>query len=442
MSDTSPILGLPYLQPSQAQKHVTHNESLQVLDVVTQLVVEAFDADTPPTVAGDGAVYALGGSPTAAWAGHAGELAIWRSAAWDFIVPAMGWRAWGKDAGDLRVWTGAEWGLIEVETQNLEGLGIQTQSDTHNRLAVRAASTLLTHEGAGHQLKINKASGADTASLLFQSNWTGYAEMGLAGSEAFAIKVSPDGASWTEAIGFDGATGCATGAAVQSATDDATEGRLMRVGAFGLGATTPQEIADIDDAGLATGYYRTGGATANTGVLPSPNGVLDVQSWDGATCCQRWTETSTGETFTRVHNGGGWSSWARQIAQTAILGAVSENGGVPTGAIIERGTNGNGAYVRFADGTQVCHVAAPVDVTSTLSQNFAFSAAFAAAPAVSFGHVGETPNAALYLGNIQFVSGSAGSNQHWTVRLVSAGISVTPGDDAEKLSLTAIGRWF
>ncbi len=52
MSDTSPILGLPYLQPSQAQKHVTHNEALQVLDVVTQLVVEAFDADTPPTVAG------------------------------------------------------------------------------------------------------------------------------------------------------------------------------------------------------------------------------------------------------------------------------------------------------------------------------------------------------------------------------------------------------
>ena len=37
-----------------------------------------------------------------------------------------------------------------------------------------------------------------------------------------------------------------------------------------------------------------------------------------------------------------------------ILGTVSESGGVPTGAIIERGSNSNGEYVRFADGTQKC----------------------------------------------------------------------------------------
>jgi len=37
-----------------------------------------------------------------------------------------------------------------------------------------------------------------------------------------------------------------------------------------------------------------------------------------------------------------------------ILGTVSQSGGVPTGAIIERGSNANGSYVRFADGTQEC----------------------------------------------------------------------------------------
>jgi len=37
-----------------------------------------------------------------------------------------------------------------------------------------------------------------------------------------------------------------------------------------------------------------------------------------------------------------------------ILGTVSESGGVPTGSIIERGSNSNGEYVRFADGTQKC----------------------------------------------------------------------------------------
>jgi len=36
------------------------------------------------------------------------------------------------------------------------------------------------------------------------------------------------------------------------------------------------------------------------------------------------------------------------------VGTVSQSGGVPTGAIIESGSNANGEYVRFADGTQIC----------------------------------------------------------------------------------------
>ncbi len=37
-----------------------------------------------------------------------------------------------------------------------------------------------------------------------------------------------------------------------------------------------------------------------------------------------------------------------------ILGTVSQVGGVPTGAVIESGTNANGTYVKFADGTMIC----------------------------------------------------------------------------------------
>ena len=37
-----------------------------------------------------------------------------------------------------------------------------------------------------------------------------------------------------------------------------------------------------------------------------------------------------------------------------ILGTVSQVNGVPTGAVIERGTNANGNYVKFADGTMIC----------------------------------------------------------------------------------------
>lgn len=38
-----------------------------------------------------------------------------------------------------------------------------------------------------------------------------------------------------------------------------------------------------------------------------------------------------------------------------LLGAVAQSGGTPTGAVIERGENANGDFVRFADGTQICY---------------------------------------------------------------------------------------
>lgn len=44
---------------------------------------------------------------------------------------------------------------------------------------------------------------------------------------------------------------------------------------------------------------------------------------------------------------------AQAYKRANILGTVSQSGGVPTGAIIERGSNANGEYVKFADGT-VC----------------------------------------------------------------------------------------
>ena len=74
-------------------------------------------------------------------------------------------------------------------------------------VAQRADATLLNHDGDGHQLKINKASASDTASLLYQDAFSGRAEMGLAGDDDFHFKVSPDGASWKEAIVIDRSTG-------------------------------------------------------------------------------------------------------------------------------------------------------------------------------------------------------------------------------------------
>lgn len=48
MSQISTHLNLPYIQPAQAQKHVTHNEAIELLDMIVQLTVQDFDAIIPP----------------------------------------------------------------------------------------------------------------------------------------------------------------------------------------------------------------------------------------------------------------------------------------------------------------------------------------------------------------------------------------------------------
>jgi hypothetical protein len=49
-----------------------------------------------------------------------------------------------------------------------------------------------------------------------------------------------------------------------------------------------------------------------------------------------------------------WSSIKTALSAQFAVGTVSQSGGVPTGAVIESGSNSNGNWVRFADGTQLC----------------------------------------------------------------------------------------
>lgn len=58
-----------------------------------------------------------------------------------------------------------------------------------------------------------------------------------------------------------------------------------------------------------------------------------------------------------------------------ILGTVSQSGGIPTGAIIQRGSNANGDWVRLADGTQLCQVIF-TGYTANVARSVTFPAAF------------------------------------------------------------------
>ncbi|MBE7183293.1 MAG: DUF2793 domain-containing protein [Methylobacterium mesophilicum] len=209
MSENTPNLVLPFIMPSQAQKHVTHNEAIRALDALVQIGVASRDLSQPPETPENGARFIVGPTPGGDWTGRAGRLAAWQDGAWAFFEPRAGWIAWVEDEARAVVWRGGSWEPLggAVSLDPLPLLGVNASADETNRLAVSAASTLLSHEGAGHRLKVNKAAPPDTASLLFQTAFSGRAEMGLAGGDDFRIKVSADGESWKDALVVDRATG-------------------------------------------------------------------------------------------------------------------------------------------------------------------------------------------------------------------------------------------
>ncbi len=271
MADTSSRLDLPYIKPSQAQKHVTHNAALERLDALTQLAVTSFDAQSPPASPAEGQVFALADAPEGAWAGQGGTLAVFSRGGWVFIPPGPGWRAWDLADGVLRVYSAGTWSAVEPGLQDITGLGIGTSSDAVNRLAIFSQASLLSHDGAGHRLKVNKNTASDTASLVFQSGYSGHAEMGLAGTNDWSVKVSPDGTSWTEALVIDKTTGLAAGEAVQQSATDTTAGRLMRAD-FGYG---PGNLVGsvAQSGGTPTGAVIEEGENANGHYLRLASGL-------------------------------------------------------------------------------------------------------------------------------------------------------------------------
>lgn len=202
MADRTTNLSMPFILPSQAQKHVTHNEALQALDAIVQLAVED-DATAPPAEPVEGARFVVAINATGAWAGHDGHIAVRQDGAWSYLRPRAGWLAWFVTEQKVKIFDGATWSDLQSEDTSPSMLGINTAADNQNRLAVASDATLFTHAGHGHQTKINKAAAIDTATLLFQSNWTGHAEIGLAGDNNFSIKVS-DGSTWLTALKIDG----------------------------------------------------------------------------------------------------------------------------------------------------------------------------------------------------------------------------------------------
>lgn len=208
MTDT-PHLGLPLLAAAQAQKHVTHNEALYALDTLVQLACLDRDRASPPDAPGEGDRYVVAGSPTGAWAGHAGQIATWQDGLWRFVAPSAGFLAYLADEHRFVLFDGAAWSALLADVtslQNLTALGIGTGADPANPFSAKLNAALWTArpaaEGGSGDLRytLNKEAASRVLSLLFETGYSGRAEVGLVGDDDLQVKVSPNGSGWVEAL--------------------------------------------------------------------------------------------------------------------------------------------------------------------------------------------------------------------------------------------------
>ncbi|MBO9457269.1 DUF2793 domain-containing protein [Paracoccus sp. R12_1] len=112
MSDTTTHLGLPYLLAAQAQKHVTHNEALRLLDAMVQLSVLDRTRIAPPASPADGNRHLVASGATGLWTGWDLNIAFWVDGAWIRLVPRTGWLVWVAAEGLFLVWTGSAWEVV------------------------------------------------------------------------------------------------------------------------------------------------------------------------------------------------------------------------------------------------------------------------------------------------------------------------------------------
>lgn len=210
-TENSPRLGLDYVMAAQAQKHVTVNETFRRLDALVQASAISASTSIQPSEPAEGDVYILTEAPTGTAWGQMPEnsLAAYRDGEWIEIHPSAGWRVWLQDAADLVLFDGGTWRTLPnliSELENLTRIGVGTQADASNPFAAKLNAALWTALSSGEggtgdlRYTLNKEAEGNILSLLFQSAYSGRAEIGLIGDNDLTLKLSGDGTVWKEVL--------------------------------------------------------------------------------------------------------------------------------------------------------------------------------------------------------------------------------------------------
>jgi len=146
----TPKLNLPLIEGDQAQKHVTHNEALMLLDASIQVSVIDQTTTTPPASPSDGDSYLVATGATGAWSSQDGKVAMSYDGAWYFVTPVEGWILYDQDVGDHYKYTGVSW--VALSASSTDTWGWQYfRDDASGSQALSLSDTWydLSNDGAG-----------------------------------------------------------------------------------------------------------------------------------------------------------------------------------------------------------------------------------------------------------------------------------------------------
>ncbi|MCK9917808.1 DUF2793 domain-containing protein [Microbacteriaceae bacterium K1510] len=344
MTDTS-NLGLPCIEGSQAQKHVTHNDALRLLDTLVQLAVIDRDLTAPPSAPTEGERYIVSAGATGPWTGHDDAIAAWQDGGWQFSMPRTGWLSYVIDESVLVVWNGSAW--VDVfaaicTLQNLTRLGVGTTADSTNPLSAKLNNALFAArtgaEGGDGNLryKLSKESAAKTLSLLFQDNWSGRAEIGLTGDDDLHVKVSPDGSQWIEALVAERASGLIKVQGLTHAASNAraasmvfTPGGDGTVSIWRVDASSGQNPRMAAIAGIASDTITLTTPVANTFFFDTyMAGVSYIRIWNTSKALAQsaWVKAQPAVDALQVLNADDLAGWsAGEIVQVGDPTDVTPN---------------------------------------------------------------------------------------------------------------------
>jgi len=126
MTIVTPRLRMPLLDMGQAQKELTHNEALTLVDFFVQPRVEAMDATVPPADPSNGQAWIVGNGAQGIWAGHENSLALWTDGGWRFVQPFRALCVWIGGGDMFARWDGLNWtlGIWHVRSIMIDGMQI------------------------------------------------------------------------------------------------------------------------------------------------------------------------------------------------------------------------------------------------------------------------------------------------------------------------------